>query len=75
MILSASRSTSAGVSEPSFSLAKSSQAEKFQEVGAVLRVGVEQLRANVSDDRFELVECWRQPDGFLALRGAQMRRR
>jgi hypothetical protein len=56
----------------SFGLSESCQSEKFQEVRAILCVGIEDLGANVRNDCLELLECWCQSDWFLALGGAQM---
>jgi hypothetical protein len=51
----------------SFSLPKSSEAQELQKVSAVLRIRVELLRPNVSDDRFKLLERRRQRMGFSRL--------
>ena len=53
-------------------MAKSGQSEKFEKVGAVLRIRVERLRAHVGNNRLELLERRSQPDRLFPFRGAQM---
>ena len=58
-----------------FRLSESEQSESFDEVAAFLSVRVEPLRANVGDDRFELVERRRQSNRRGALAVLKVRRR
>ena len=75
MMRCASKVNVGGSERTGFRLAESGQPEKFQKVGAVLRVRVERLRPHVGNDRFELLEGRSQSDRFFPLRGAQMRSR